>query len=178
MQALWNGKNGANGPNAQPLVVLGQKLGPEDAMNYPLEAVCSVLETQQRLNIAKHLSVQVVPTFAFSFIPNVFLKSFMLIILQPSLRNGKNGASGRNAVPRVAEGRGSGLVHAVNRSLEVISTVMQILQRPGSATCQNVQVFSQRVWGCSCDRIFVFKCFTSHFIVNSCWCLGGVGPMV
>ena len=51
------------------------------------------------------------------------------IFLQLKMPNGKHGASGPNAVPPVATGLGSGLVLAVNRSLEVKRTVLEILQR-------------------------------------------------
>ena len=51
------------------------------------------------------------------------------IFLQLKMPNGKYGASGPNAAPPVATGLGSGLVLAVNRSLEVKRTVLEILQR-------------------------------------------------
>ena len=48
--------------------------------------------------------------------------------------NGKNGAGGPNAVPLVARGQNSDLELAVERSLEAMRTVLDILQRLGSAT--------------------------------------------
>ena len=58
-QLLLSGKHGVSGPNAFPRVAMGPKLGPEHVMDQLLEAMTSVLEILQRLNIARHLGVQV-----------------------------------------------------------------------------------------------------------------------
>ena len=57
---LLNGKNGATGPIVQLLVAKGSNSEPVDAVNQLLEATISVPEIQQRLKIARHLSVQVI----------------------------------------------------------------------------------------------------------------------
>ena len=57
---LPNGKTGAIGLNAQPLVARGWKSGLELAVNQSLEATTSVLGMRQRLTIARHLIVQVI----------------------------------------------------------------------------------------------------------------------
>ena len=56
-----NGKNGATGPNAQPLVARGPKSGPELAVSQLLEGTSSALEITQKRKIARHPSVQVIP---------------------------------------------------------------------------------------------------------------------
>ena len=59
-QLLLNGKNGANGPNAQPHVARGLELGAEGAVIQLLGATNSVLEIQQKLKNVRHLSAQVI----------------------------------------------------------------------------------------------------------------------
>ena len=58
---MLNGKPGANGPNAQHLVALGPKSGPEHAVIQLLEGINTVQEIRPRLRIAKHPSAQVLP---------------------------------------------------------------------------------------------------------------------
>ena len=67
-QQLPNGKNGAIGPNAQPLVARGPKSGPVLAVNQLLEALKGVLATPQRLNDARHPSAKVKLPSSVSFI--------------------------------------------------------------------------------------------------------------
>jgi len=79
MEQLLSGKNGASGPNVQPLVVLGPKSGPEHVTNQQLEVINRASEIPRRLKIARHRSVQAL------------------------LPNGKNGANGRDARPPAVE---------------------------------------------------------------------------
>ena len=67
---LLSGKNGASGPNAQPLVVLVLQLGPVHATIQLLKAMSSVLEIPQRLEIAQQQSVKVV-AFATDWNANI-----------------------------------------------------------------------------------------------------------
>lgn len=54
-----NGKNGAGGPNAVPLVARGQNSDLELAVERSLEAMKTVLEIPQRLGSAKYQNAKV-----------------------------------------------------------------------------------------------------------------------
>ena len=62
------------------------------------------------------------------------------IFLQLKMPNGKHGASGPNAVSLVARGQNSDPGLAMERSLEAMRTVLEILQRLGSAKYQSAKV--------------------------------------
>ena len=74
-----NGKIGASGPNALPPVARDQKSGLALVVNQLLEGTSSALEITQSLKIARHQSVQVVPTDAVeaqdSWVSNQSLES-------------------------------------------------------------------------------------------------------
>ena len=128
-QQLPTGKNGDTGPIAQPLVARGPKSGLELVVNHLLEVMGSVRGNPRRLTIAKYQSAKVDESFVFSPLCNADY-----CILQLYLPNGKNGASGPNAVSPVAKDLNSECGHAVERSLEAMKTVLDILQRLGSVT--------------------------------------------
>ena len=58
--SLWSGRDGASGPNALHLVVLGTGSEPEHAVNKLLEAMGNVLDITLRLSSVRYSSVQVV----------------------------------------------------------------------------------------------------------------------
>ena len=92
---LPNGKIGAIGPNARPLVAKGSKPGLVLAMTRSLEATLCVLEIRPRYKNVKKQNAQV-------------RKDAHQICLKISLQlfppNGKIGASGPSARPHVAKG--------------------------------------------------------------------------
>ena len=65
--------------------------------------------------------------------------------MQLFLPNGKIGASGPNARPRVAKGSKPGLVLAMTRSLEATQCVLEIPLRSKNVRKQNAQVRSDAV---------------------------------
>ena len=111
--------------------------------NQPLEVKNSVLVIPRRLNIARHLSVQVLPfMLLIIFQQSVFFgNSLISISLQLLLPNGKTGANGPNAVCPVAKDPNCEPELAVERSLEVTTNVLGNLQRLGNARYQNAKVF-------------------------------------
>ena len=79
---MLNGKLGANGPNAQHLVALGPKSGPEHAVSQILEGNNTVQEIPQKLRIAQHLSAQ-----AVQVIPKCNLSMHFHCSILPSICN-------------------------------------------------------------------------------------------
>ena len=67
------------------------------------------------------------------------------LFLQPSLPNGKNGASGPNVFPHVARGRKSGPEHAVHQLLEASHSVLEIQHRKNIAAQIIAQVNSEQL---------------------------------
>ena len=67
-------------------------------------------------------------------------EKFLTIFLQPSLPNGKNGASGPNVQPRVDLDPKSGPVLAVTQHLEAMINVTEIRQWLNLASYPSVKV--------------------------------------
>ena len=61
-------------------------------------------------------------------------------MFQQLLPNGKTGASGPNVQPLVARGSNSGLVPAVNQTLEATTSVLEMRQRSRAVAQLNAQV--------------------------------------
>ena len=69
-----------------------------------------------------------------------FVNLAIHIFLQLSMPNGKNGVNGPNAQLLVGKDPKSGPVHAVNRPLEAMISVLEIQQRPGIVAQLNAKV--------------------------------------